>query len=160
MFLDALGLIEKKSTLNTVFRYLALALLLLVIGGTLYGWLTEGMDQSNIARLVRNLISASIFGYYFFSPIIARKRAAAILFRAGPERTIQGNVNLEGISIGPKDNRTIKWDRFVSKGERDKLFALMTVEGFVAVFHKDFFATENDWHQFRRWANQRVIEPK
>ena len=161
MFLDALRLIEKKSMLNTVVRYVALVLSLFIIGGTIYGWLIEGMDQSNLGRILRNLITASLFGYYFLSPILARRKAVTILFRAAPRRTVQGNANHEGISLGPKENRdTIKWERFISKGEENKLFALMTVDGFLAIFHKDFFATESDWQRFKQMANQRVIEPK
>jgi hypothetical protein len=161
MFLEALQLTEKRSTLHAVLRYLALGLSLLIIGGSLYGWFTEGMNPSEIGRLLRNLITASLIGYYYFGGLIARNRSIASLFRSGPERTMQGNANLEGISIGPKDHRAlIQWDRFVSKGEKDGLFALRTVDGSVAVFHRDFFATESDWQRFRQLANQRVVEPK
>jgi hypothetical protein len=161
MFLDALSLTEKKSALNTALRFLALGLFLFIIGASLYAWFIEGVDQSRVPRLIRSLITALLIGYYYFSPILARRRAVASLFRSGPERTMQGNANLEGIDVGPRDNRaTIKWDRFISKGEKDKLSALMTVEGFVAVFHRDFFATESDWQRFRHMVNQRVVEPK
>ena len=161
MFIDALNLTNRKSTLNTVLRYLALALALFIIGGSVYAWTVEGMDQSKLGRIARNVITGSLIGYYYFSPIITQKRVIASLFRSGPERTMQGKADLEGITIGPKDHKVmIKWDRFVSKGEKIGLFALMTVDGSVAVFHRDFFATETDWHRFRQMATQRVIEPK
>ena len=161
MFLDAIKLTDKKSTLNTVLRYLALVLALVIIGGSLYAWYIEGMDQSKLSRIGRNIITGLFIGYYYVSPIISQKRVIASLFSAGPNRTMQGNANLEGISLGPKENRvTLTWDRFISKGEKDKLFALITVERSVAVFHRDFFATENDWQRFKHMANQRVIEPK
>ena len=161
MFHEALRLTEKRSVLNAVLRYSALGLSLLIIGGSLYGWITEGMNQSEIGRLLRNLITASLIGYYYFDGIIARNRSIASLFRSGPGRTMQGNADLEGITIGPQEHKvTIKWDRFVSKGEKDGLFALMTIDGSVAVFNSHFFATESDWQRFRQMANQRVIEPK
>ena len=161
MFLDALSLTEKRSALHTALRFLALGLFLFAIGAGLYAWFIEGVDQSRIPRFIRSLITALLIGYYYFSPILARRRAVAILFRTGPERTMQGNASPEGIAVGPKDNRgKIKWDRFISKGEKDRLFALMTIDGFVAVFHRDFFATESDWQRFKHMANQRVVEPK
>lgn len=161
MFIDALNLTNKKSTLNTVLRYLSLVLALFIIGGSLYAWTIEGMDQSKISRIARNVITGSLIGYYYFSPVIAQKRVIAGLFRSGPERTMQGKADPEGITIGPKDHKVlIQWDRFIGKGEKDGLFALMTVDRSVAVFHRDFFATESDWQRFRQLANQRVIEPQ
>lgn len=161
MFMEALKLTERVPKFSIVFRYLALGLSLLVIGGTIYGLLTEGFDQTSISRVLRNLVTAIFLGYFYFSAMIARHRSIANLFHSGPERTMQGNINHAGVTIGTREqNVTIAWDRFISKGEKDQLFALMTVDGSVAVFHRDFFATESDWQRFRSFANQKVIEPK
>lgn len=161
MFMEALKLTERVPKFGIVIRYAALVFSLLIIGGTIYGWLLEGFDQAELSRVLRNLVTAAFIGYFYFSGMIARSRSIASLFRAGPERTMQGNVNLEGVTIGTKQqNVTLPWDRFVSKGEKGQLFALMTVDGSVAVFHRDFFATESDWQRFRQFANQKVIEPK
>lgn len=161
MFLEALRLTEKRSVLSSIFRYLALGLAIFIVGGTIYAWIAEGMDQSDVGRLARNLITGLLFGYYFFSGIITRNRSIANLFRLGPERVVSGTVNLEGIIIGTKENQVLlEWNRFAGKGENGKLFALRTVDGSVAVFHRDFFATESDWQRFRQFANQKVIEPK
>jgi hypothetical protein len=161
MFLEALKLTEKKSIFNMIFRYFALGLSILIIGGTLYAWVMEGTEQLEVSRVVRNLVTASLIGYYYFSGMITRSRSLASLFRSGPTRTMHGNVNLEGVTIGTtQQNTTIPWTQFVSKGEKGSLVALMTVDGSVAVFHRDFFATEMDWQRFRQFVNQRVIEPK
>lgn len=161
MFLEALRLTEKRSVLGSIFRYLALGLAIFIVGGTIYAWIAEGMDQSDVGRLARNLITGLLFGYYYFSGIITRNRSIANLFHSGPERVMSGTVNLQGIIIGTEENQILlEWSRFASKGESGKLFALMTVDGSVAVFHRDFFATESDWQRFRQLANQKVIEPK
>lgn len=161
MFLEALKLSEKRPVLNTVFRYVALALSLIVIVGTLYGWAVEGVDPIQTGRLIRGLITAALLGYFYFSAIISRNRSVASLFRSGPRRTMQGSVNLEGVTIGtPPQSALLDWNRFMSKGEKGPLLSLMTVDGSVAVFHRDFFATESDWQRFRQLVNQRVIEPK
>jgi len=161
MFLEALKLTEKPSTLSTVFRYLALGLSLVILGGTIYAWVVEGTDQTDIVRVARNLITALLIGYYYFSGIVTRSRSIANLFHSGPERVVSGSASPEGITIGSGENKvTLKWDRFISKGEQGQLFALMTADRSVAVFHRDFFATENDWQRFRQFANQRVLEPK
>ena len=161
VFLEALKLTERKPIFNTIFRYFALGLSLFIIGGTLYGWITEGIDQTETSRVLRSLATAIFIGYFYFSGMIARSRSIASLFSSGPKRTMQGNINMEGITIGTsQNNTTIKWDRFVSKGEKGQMFALMTVDGSVAVFHRDFFATESEWQRFRQFANQKVIEPK
>jgi hypothetical protein len=161
MFLEALRLTEKQPTRVMVFRYLALGLALLIIGGSLYAWFSAGMDRSDLPQLARNIITALIIGYYYFSQLLSRQRLLNNLFRSGPERTMQGNASLEGITLGPKEDQvTIPWERFGSKGEKDKLFAMLTVDGSVAVFHRDFFATESDWQRFKQLSNQRVIEPQ
>lgn len=161
MFLQAVRLTEKQSVWAKVFRYFALGLSVLIIGGTLYLWLSESLDQSDLSRIGRNIITALIFGYYAFSDYISRQRLVKKLFRSGPERTMQGNASHEGISLGPKDGKVMfKWEQFISKGEQGPILALMTTDGSVAVFHRDFFATENDWQHFKQLANQRVIEPQ
>jgi len=161
MFIEAMRLTEKQTTLRKVFRYLALGLAIFIIGGTLYAWLIEGMDQSYLPRLARNIITAAIIGYYYFNGIISRRLLLANLFGSTPERTMQGNASIEGIAIGPNEGKKLfKWEQFMSKGEQGKIFALMTVDGSVAVLHRDFFATESDWQRFKQMANQRVIEPK
>lgn len=161
MFLEALKLTEKRLAFGVVFRYFALVLAVLIIGGSLYVWFTDGMNQSQIGRLLRNLLTASLLGYYYFGDLIARNRSIADLFRSGPERTMQGKADLEGITTGSGEHKvSIPWDRFVSKGEKAGLFALKTVDASVAVFHRDFFATDMDWQRFRQLANQRVIEPQ
>ena len=161
MFLEALKLSEKRSSLNTFFRYLALILSLIVIAGTLYGWIVEGVDPTKTVRLIRGLITAALLGYFYFSAIISRNRSVANLFKSGPKRTMQGSVNFEGIVVGtPPHSTTLNWDRFMSKGEKGPLLSLMTIDGSVAVFHRDFFGSESDWQRFRQLVNQRVIEPK
>lgn len=161
MFLTALKLTDKKSTLNTIFRYLTLILAVFIIGGSLYAWYLEGLDQSKLSRIARNVITGLIIGYYYFSAAITQKRVIASLFSSGPNRIMQGNVNFEGVSIGSKEHPVmLKWDRFIGKGEQDKLLALMTADRSVAVFHRDFFATEVDWQRFKQVVNQRVTEPK
>ena len=160
-FLEAHQLAEKRSTFNIIFRYAALGLSILIISWTVYGMVVDGIDPSEIGSVLRNLVTALVIGYYYFSGWIVRNRSITRLFRSGPKRTMQGNVNLEGVTLGtPQQNALIKWDRFVSKGEKGQLFALMTVDGSLAVFHREFFATESDWQRFRLLANQRVIEPK
>jgi hypothetical protein len=161
VFMEALKLTEKRSRFNTALRYLALALALFIIAGSLYGWIAEGFQPAQLSRLLRNLVTAIFIGYFYFGGIITRNRSIANLFRSGPERTMQGNVNPEGVVIGTsQQNVTIPWDRFVSKGEKDRLVALMTIDGSVAVFRRDFFAAESDWQRFRQLVNQKVIEPK
>ena len=161
MFLEALKLSEKRSALNTFFRYLALGLSLIVIGGTLYAWAVEGVDPTKTVRLVRGLITAAALGYFYFSAIISRNRSIAHLFKSGPKRTMHGNVNVEGIMIGtPPHSTMLNWDRFMSKGEKGQLLSLMMIDGTIAVFHRDFFANESDWQRFRQLVNQKVIEPK
>lgn len=161
IFLEALKLTERKSLFNTIFRYFALGLSLLIIGGTLYAWIIGDLDQSETGRVIRNLTTALFIGYFYFSGMIARSRSIAGLFRSGPERVMSGNASPDGITIGARETGVLlKWDRFVSKGENGKLFALMTTDGSVAVFHRDFFATEIDWQRFKQFANQKVIEPK
>lgn len=161
MFLEALKLSERRSALNTFFRYLALSLSLIVIAGTLYAWVVEGVDPTKIGRLIRGFITAAALGYFYFSAIISRNRSVAHLFKSGPKRTMQGNVNAEGIMIGtPPHSNMLNWDRFMSKGEKGQLLSLMTIDGSVAVFHRDFFANESDWQRFRQLVNQKVIEPK
>ena len=161
MFLEALKLTERTSLFNTIFRYFALGLSLLIIGGTLYAWIIGDLDQSETSRVIRNLTTALFIGYFYFSGMISRSRSIAGLFRAGPERVMSGNASPDGITVGARESEVLlKWDRFVSKGENGKLFALMTTDGSVAVFHRDFFATESDWQRFRQFANQKVIEPK
>lgn len=161
MFLEALRLTERNTRLVTVFRFLALVLSVLIIGGTLFAWLSGGMDQSDLPRLARNIITALIIGYYYFSGLLARQRLLKSLFSSGREQTMQGNANPEGISLGSKNNKVLfKWEQFVSKGERGAIYALLTTDGAVAVFHRDFFATESDWQRFKQLADQRVIEPQ
>lgn len=161
MFLEALKLTEKRAVFNTIFRYLALGLAVSIIGATIYAWVLEGTQQVEISRVARNLITASLIGYYYFSGMITRNRSITNLFRSGPERTMHGNVNLEGVTIGTsQQNSTIAWSQFISKGEKGPLLALMTVDGSVAVFHRDFFATEMEWQRFRQFVNQKVIVPK
>lgn len=161
MFLEALKLSEKRSALNTFFRYLALALSLVIIAGTLYSWLVEGVDPTKAGRLIRGLITAALLGYFYFSAIISRNRSVANLFKSGPKRTMQGSVNLEGVTIGTAPQGVLlDWNRFMSKGEKGPLLSLMTVDGSVAVFHRDFFGSESDWQRFRQLVNQKVIEPK
>lgn len=161
MFTEALRLTERLPKLSIIFRYFALGLSLLIIVGTIYGLITEGWGQAETGRVLRNLAAAIFIGYFYFSGMIARSRSIANLFRAGPERTMQGNINPEGVTLGTTNqNVIIPWDRFISKGEKEQLFALMTVDGSMAVFHRDFFATESDWQRFRQFANQKVIEPK
>ena len=161
MFVEALRLTERNTKLVTVFRYLALILSVLIIGGTLYAWLSGGMDQSDLPRLARNIITALIIGYYYFSGILARQRLLKSLFSSGRAQTMQGNASPEGISLGSGNSKVLfKWERFVSKGARGPINALLTTDGAVAVFHRDFFATENDWQRFKQLADQRVIEPQ
>lgn len=161
MFIEAMRLVEKETPLVKFLRYFALIFSIAVIGITLYTWIITGFESSYIPRMIRNLITAAIIGYYYFSGLISRRRLLANLFRTGSERPMQGNATMEGISIGPNEGKTLfKWDTFTSKGEKGKLLALMTTNGSVAVFHRDFFATESDWQRFRQLVNQRVIEPK
>ena len=161
IFVEAMRLTEKRTTIGTIFRYLALVVSVLIIGGTLYAWFSDSMDRSSISRLIRNIVTAALIGYYYFSGIISRQRLLSKLFHSGPRRTMQGKANFEGIFIGQNDNTVLfKWDQFMSKGEQEKIYALMTVDGSVAVFHHDFFSSESDWQRFKQMANQRVVEPK
>lgn len=161
MFLEALKLSEKRSVLNTVFRYLALGLSIIIIAGTLYGWAVEGIDPSQIGRLIRGLITAGLLGYFYFSAIISSNRSVANLFKSGPQRVMQGISNFEGVMIGtPPHTVMLSWDRFIRKGEKGPLLSLMTIDGSVAVFHRDFFASDSDWQRFKQLVNQKVIEPK
>jgi len=161
MFIEAMRLTERQTVLGKVFRYLALGLAILVIGGSLYAWFTEGMDSADLPRLARNIITALIIGYYYFSNILSRRSLLAKLFDSTPKRTMQGNASVAGIAIGPDAGKTLfKWEQFTSKGERGNIYALLTTDGSVAVFHKDFFTDETDWQRFKQMANQRVIEPK
>lgn len=161
MFLEALKLSEKRPVLNMIFRYLALGLSIIVIAGTLYSWIVEGVDPTKAGRLIRGLITAGLLGYFYFSAIISRNRSIANLFKSGPKRTMQGIVNFEGVMIGTPPNCVmLNWDRFMSKGEKGPLLSLMTIDGSVAVFHRDFFTAESDWQRFKQLVNQKVIEPK
>lgn len=161
-FSQALELTEKRSILSKVFRYFALVLAIVIVGGTIYAWIFEGgMEPSDIGRSIRNIVTAAFIGYFYAGGTISRNRSINHLFRHGPTRGMQGIVTRDGIGIGTQENHVLlKWEQFVSKGEKGQLLALRMIDGSVAVFQRDFFSTESDWQRFRQLVNQKVIEPK
>lgn len=161
VFLDALKLTERKPLFATIFRYFALFFSLFLISWIIYLWLTHGIDETESSKVLRTLASAIFIGYFYFNGMLVRNQSVARLFRSGPTRTAQGTITFEGVMVGTSEkNVIIPWDRFISKGEKGQLFALMTADGSVAIFQRDFFESDLDWQRFRQIASQKVIEPK
>lgn len=162
MFLQGLRLVERTSVINKVLRWLSLALVIFVIANEIYTWLTADPTMWESARLIRHAVTALLLGYYYLSPHIARWSRTAALFKNEPYRIMQGLANLEGIRIGPAGGQQVMfpWGQFYRKGKKGQLIAILTLDGNMALFHRDFFETESDWNRFNQLVEQRVIEPK
>jgi hypothetical protein len=162
MFSDGLRLVERNSPIKIILRWLALGLSLVVVGIGLYNWISTGAEIYEISRIFRHLITALLLGYYYVSPYISRWQTISKLFQAASERTMQGKVTLDGITIGPASASyaLFKWETFFRKGRKEQLVALLTTSGNLALFHRDFFQSESDWQRFLQLVEQRVHEPK
>jgi hypothetical protein len=162
MFMRGLGLLDRTKPVNRILRWLSLGLAIAVIGLGISDWLQAGASGYEINRLVRTAVTALLLGYYFFSPYITRWTNVSGLFKAGPNRTMQGQADHEAITLTAGNDRKVvfPWAKFFRKGIRDPLLALMTLDGSMALFHRSFFQTESDWSRFRQLVDQKVIETR
>src|SRR5512141_3220951 len=100
-FERALGMLERRSLLQKIIRWLALPLLLFSLGMGVYQWLQEGASAAGLSKLARPVFLALLLGYYYLGPYISRWSRTRALFKDSASRRMLGQAGLEGITVGP-----------------------------------------------------------
>jgi hypothetical protein len=160
MFRKALALVERTSAPIRIMRLMSLvfAIGILIVGAP--RWFASGFNAPDMARIARDLITAALLGYFFISPMISRWQSVSKVFKKDERRKMAGYADKDGITIQtpPGKEGFFAWEKFIRKGSRDQLTALMLYDGALAVFQRDFFKNESDWNRFNQLVNQKVKE--
>jgi hypothetical protein len=162
MFLQATRLVEKRSAIGTALRWLSLLLALFVIANGIYTWIAEDLTVAESSKLARHGVTLVLLGYYYIQPYFSQRRRVTGLFSKGIYRIMQGIASVECIQINPPGQQAVmfSWGQFYRKGKKDNLLAILTLDGNLAIFHRDFFQSDSDWNRFNQLVDQKVIEPK
>jgi hypothetical protein len=161
LFQQALGLVQRQSLLSRILRLTAIFLASIVIGIAVYNWIASGIFE--FAKFARSIIAVALLGYYYVSPYISQRVTINNLFSDVTLRTMRGHANTQGVFLSSPNSQpdvSFEWKVFFRVGKKNGLLSLYTSDGTVALFHRNFFADESDWHQFEQLVDQKVKEPK
>jgi hypothetical protein len=145
---------------NLIVRLLGLAVILLFVGFIAYN-LFQG-EAVNWGRLARSAVSVLLLGAWVSTPYVRAWRAAAEPWR-GTDRhpSLKGVITNEGIISNASASGAVdKWDRCLRAFVRDDMVVLVGSDGLATLLPRTFFATEDDWQQFRQLVQFNVIPPR
>jgi hypothetical protein len=145
---------------NLIVRLLGLALILLFVGVIGYS-LYQG-EEVSWARLVRHGVTVVLLGAWVSTPYVRAWRAAAEPWRGADRHpSLKGVITNEGILSNASASGSVdRWDRFLRAFVRDEMVVLVGSDGLAILLPRTFFATEDDWQQFRQLVQFNVIPPK
>lgn len=89
-------------------------------------------------------------------------RAAAEPWRGADRHpSLKGVITNEGILSNASASGSVdRWDRFLRAFVRDDMVVLVGSDGLAILLPRTFFATEDDWQQFRQLVRFNAIPPK
>ena len=161
-FLRVLVLIEKRSLLRTILRWLALIGLILVLIVGVGGWLANGARVDNLPSLGGSALTALLLGYAYAGPAITRRIITSRMFQGSASHRVTGTADQQGIRMGPDPDQSVhfRWKQFTRSWRDGDLVVLQTAESSLALFRQDFFENDADWERFLKLVEQRLAQPK
>ena len=134
----------------------------LALAGIAFIGVSFFQGETSELRLLRATISIVILTYWISFPYLRAWRAGTRSWRAAAGRlSLKGFANSEGIVCNASATRAVEeWDTFVRAHVREDMVVLVGVNGLATVLPRDFFATEDDWQDFRQLVVFNVVEPK
>ncbi len=146
---------SKRSTLiragvTTLFIVLYIGYFL-TLGGT--GTLASSFDA--LRSDGRHLIAVFLAAYFLFLPSISSYSSASNIWKQPEIHTpVAGTISDAGVVFisSQKKRREIPWESFAKKQSAGNLIVLLTAEGKLSIFPRDFFETDEDWSSFQQWV--------
>jgi len=88
-------------------------------------------------------------GFVFRSYAVPYLHARKLWKNPAIQRVHTGIINLQGIVYHLKEGeKTIPWSRFSRMRKTKGFVSLVTLDGLLVVFPREFFKTDSDWHKF------------
>lgn len=134
---------------------------LVAIAAVYFGIATYRKDPAaDTSYISRSLFIGIMALYFLVQPFLTRFLSAWRLWRDPAVRGLRkGTVSGEGITYTFLDPPVhLAWDRFTRAHRADNAITLFTPNKLVAVFPRDFFKSDYDWHAFGQLAALGVPE--
>jgi len=121
----------------------------------------DTLSSFDLFRSGRHLITLLFIAYFLFQPYIAAYFAASNIWKdPGMQRPQAGVISNQGVAyISSTGNRTeIAWERFAKKRMKENLIVLLTADGVISFFPRNFFKTDADWERAQKMVDFKVVE--
>lgn len=153
---QAIKLVSRPTGWRRITRWLMPVGTLLALGLSVYVILTGEEDLSY--RMLRSGILFLLLGYYSISPYLKARQLGTQFWRRLQQQGRQrGQADALGVTwqAGERSSQ-IGWDQFDRRFETPDLLVLLTAEGVLHMFPRQFFASESDWKRFIDLTSTRV----
>ncbi len=110
------------------------------------------------ARLIPWLATIFLLAYLRVSAFIVPFLSVDRLWKNPAMRApISGQVNKEGVSYKSSENRrTYTWDHLAQLRKSKDLMVMLTDEGVLSIYPREFFTSDEDWKRFGEMATSKV----
>jgi hypothetical protein len=140
-------------------RGLLNVMLLVVLGGALallVRLVEGGSFQDNWIYIVGWAFMALVVGRAFLPPLWVAHKMWAV---PGPRRALKGRVTQWGITYRLDQGRNeIRWERINRMRKTNSLVTLVTKDGLLLIFPRQFFDNSADWRNFNQLVQTKILQ--
>ena len=134
-------------------------MLVAVLGGAgalLWIFIQGGSFEDNWIYLVGWAFMATVVGRAFLPPLfVARKMWNS----PGTQRDLKGRVTQRAIIYRlEKGQNEIRWERFNRMRKTNSMVTLVTQDGLLLVFPRQFFSSSDDWRKFNQLVQLKILQ--
>lgn len=161
---QAVRLANKPSRLSSVLRIGSAILLAGLFAGYLIAFFRSGqISSTEIVQAGRLLLTVPFILYIVLQPYLSSRRLAGKIWKDPAMRMpVTGTISGQGIRYlsSTQSPREMDWSLFAKRQVVEDLIVLLTADGLLSFFPRNFFKTENDWRVVLQWVNARVAEAR
>lgn len=160
----AVALANQPSRRGAILR-IGLATLILVVYVVyfVHAALEDTSSTFDILRAGRHLVTMLIFAGFLLWPYISSRFTASKIWKGSSVQCmLTGRISSEGTVVlrASGAQEETPWERFAKKRISDDLIVLLTADGILFMFQRNFFKTDRDWQRVKQWVNFEVLEAK
>jgi hypothetical protein len=134
-------------------------MLVVVLGGAvalIVRFVEGGSFDDNWIYLVGWAFMATVVGRAYIPALLAARK---MWNSPGTQRELKGRVTKRGVIYRlEKGQNEIRWERFNRMRKTKSMVTLVTREGLLLVFPRQFFANSTDWREFNRLVQIKILQ--
>lgn len=158
----AVKLANKPSKRNSIIRIgLTILFLAIYIAYFISVGNQENLSTFDFLRAGRHLFTLPFIAFFLLQPYISSYFTASNLWKnPSMQKPLSGAISNQGIAYisSSKTRHEIVWDRFAKKQSSENLIVLLTADGILSIFPRQFFKTADDWQRIKQLIDFKVTE--